>query len=94
MRLHDFGLWFLGWTNGRWSNTIPQESNFDIFYDGKALGYQDEFFTLKIYDYYRRYIITVKGDFPEGPFSTYQIGRILTPDDFEIVENPDYQEIK
>ena len=98
MKLQDFGLWFQFWPKDdrRWSATIPEHGDFRIYYDGRPLGRQfcDFSLTLKSYDYYDRYIITVKGDFPEGLFSTYQIGRILTLDDFKIVENSDYQEIK
>lgn len=98
MKLHDFGLWFKCWTTPytwSWSTTIPQDgSHYSIYYDGLFLGHQDKSFDLLVYDD-KLLIIKLKNKFQRLVSSSsewYQIGRHLTIDDFELVENPRYKE--
>ncbi len=107
MKIHDFGLWFYSW-NGKWETTIPQETGYDIYYDGECLG---EFGRVGLWlvIFTERYIATPPLN-PPGPIPhiiqlknqyeykkysdaiSYFIGHHLTRDDFDIVKNPDYQE--
>jgi hypothetical protein len=102
MDLHDFGLWFRGID---WRTTIPSPSSgmgFTIYYDGCVLG---AYFgsarrglnatplngVINIYtSKYTTHIIRLKKQFPEV-HGGFLIGRQLTMDDFEIVENPFYE---
>ena len=95
MKMHDFGLWFYSRVECEpynWSSTIPQTAGFYIYYDGKFLGFQFHDFSLSIYKG-EPHIIKLKKPFIyDGYF--YDIGHILTLDDFEIVENPNYRGAK
>ena len=98
MKLTDFGLWFRDSVD-MWSTTIPPRGCFYIYYDGNYLGSQhpgDR--TLIIYND-GPYTINLKKNFSidgEGfglrYYTVYSIGRLLTLDDFEIVENPHYRD--
>jgi hypothetical protein len=102
MRIHDFGLWFRLWIGHRiyrkgdptyiWSTSIPIEGDFDIFYNGECLGcfYPDGPDLTIARD--TRYIIKFRTKFYKFN-DTYVPDRLLTLDDFEIVANPDYQEL-
>jgi hypothetical protein len=89
VKIYDFGLWFQS-IDGRWS-TIPRRSESRIYYDGSSLGFQYSNFDLAIYKD-MRHLIQLRNQFCSwGRHSTFkQIGRLLTLDDFEIIENPDY----
>jgi hypothetical protein len=97
MKLHEFGLWFRcwrGWNEYLWSSTIPRDGDFDIFYNGYLLATQAANFEL-IVDW--RYLnkIPYKMIVPnlikkEGTASAYEVGRLLTMEDFNIVPNPLY----
>jgi len=97
VKLTDFGLWFGYLKHGdfhpEWSATIPQgEGYFIILYDGMVLGNQYSDFDLEIYDG-EQFIMRLKYNFPLFA-GCYQIGRLLTLDDFEITENPNYEGVK
>ncbi len=86
------GLWFQFY-NGTWSNTFPREPGYGIYYDGTPLGQQDRDFDLVIYDD-RPLIIKLKSKFQRLESSSdqvYRIGRLLSIDDFEIVDNTNYK---
>jgi hypothetical protein len=92
VKIHDFGMWFCTWggniNDSEWSTTIPHNPGYKIHYDGKWLGLQFHDFSLRIYTF-EPHIIKLKKPFiSHGHF--YDIGQILTLDDFEIVENPNY----
>ncbi len=90
MKLQDFGLWFQTYYTWDWSVTIPKRAEFRIYYDGEKLGWQYLDFDLKILEY-QPHIIKLKNKFAHDLMEYYRIGRPLTLDDFEIVENPDYK---
>ncbi len=99
MKLHDFGLWFkirITRNTYIWSSAIPPESDYWIYYDGMSLGKQYSDFDLVIYDD-KPLIIKLKNKFyglESSVYDWYQIGRLLTIDDFEVVENHRYKERK
>jgi len=82
------GLWFrVGF--GRWYKTVPRKPKFGIYYDGKYLGRQTADFDIVIWKE-SPHTIKLKNKFTNvGMY--YEIGRLLTLDDFEIVQNPDYK---
>lgn len=94
MKLHDFGLWFKCWDSNTqaWNlaTTPPKEEFFYIFYDGLCLGQQrarnPELYT----NPWMKYKIKLKTHFQEKPRGIFYIGRHLTLDDFEIIEDPEY----
>ncbi len=90
MKIYDFGLWFLC-DDGQWS-AIPQRPTSHIYYDGSSLGYQYSNFDLAVYQD-KRHLIQLRNQFCSwGRDSTFKrMGRLLTLDDFEIIENPDYR---
>jgi hypothetical protein len=91
MKMHDFGLWFylhVGYEN--WYSTIPQTAGFYIFYDGKRLGTHYHDYSLSIFKF-EPHIIKLKKPFISDDGLFYDIGHIITLDDFEIVENPRYK---
>ncbi len=94
MKIHDFGLWFRYWHNRKdhWSTTIYEKSSFQIYYDGEWLGDYRCNFDLDLY-YDEPHIIKLRNKFLERSDynGTYMIGRLLTLDDFEIIENPEYR---
>ncbi len=94
MKIHDFGLWFAFWvgTKFNWSTTITMgpKYGFAIYYDGVQLGCQDDDLCLEIY-VEEPHIIKLKKDFPLDSSGRYIIDRLLTLDDFEIIENHDYR---
>jgi len=96
VKLHDFGLWFIiriPHYTYIWSSAIPPESDYWIYYDGMYLGKQYSDFDLVISDDLSL-IIKLKNKFQRLPSPSrkwYQIGRRLTIDDFEIIENPNYK---
>ena len=96
MKIHDFGLWFCDWSsisNPKWSTTIPHSPGCRIYYDGKLLGLQDIDLNLYI-SITKSRIIKLRNNFPRHlKENNYEIGRILTIDDFEIIPNPNYKEI-
>ncbi len=93
------GLWFRIGGFGRWCKTVPRKPNFGIYYDGKYLGRQTADFDIVIHRESQAHLIApcaaphtikLKNKFTKvGMY--YEIGRLLTLDDFEIVENPDYK---
>ncbi len=89
MKLYDFGLWFVDVISEEWSTTIPQTGCFSIRYDGNYLGVQYSDFVLQDYNS-RRFTIKLKNKFARNGHY-YEVGRLLTLDDFEIVPNPDYK---
>jgi hypothetical protein len=92
MKLHHFGLWFCGWSSNNWSTAIPQTGLFHIYYDGRLLGAQFRDFNLWVYEG-RPHIINLKSYLTNTTsiYHRYDIGRPLTIDDFEIIENPNYK---
>ncbi len=92
MKIYDFGLWFQS-VDGRWS-TIPRRSESHIYYDGINLGHQYSNFDLAVYEH-KRYLIQLRNQFYSwdfgGGITFKRMGRLLTLDDFEIIENPDYR---
>ncbi len=99
MKIHDFGLWFKYHDKGqgfqKWSTTIPQDGGgFAIYFDGQRLahvwGYGD--YDLFIY-HDKSYIVRLRGNFDRDG-SYYKVGRQLTLDDFEIIENPEFRGIQ
>jgi len=89
MKLHDFGLWFKCWDTGQWLATALPRSGFWIFYDGVRIGWMNRSSELGIV-YTKYHIIKLKSNFPTSSWGGYNIGRALTFDDFEIIENPEY----
>jgi hypothetical protein len=88
MKLHDFGLWFRTFDSRIFSTTIPQKEGFYIMYDGSFLGYQTNQFNLRIFDDLPQpFIINLNNIFKKDSYY-YNINRLLTLDDFEIVRNP------
>jgi hypothetical protein len=90
MKLYHFGLWFryVECDRYNWSTTIPPYS-IHIYYDGISLGDINLNFYMDI-RHDKPHIIKLKKDFPK--FSWYYlVGRPLTLDDFEIIENPNYK---
>ncbi len=91
MKIHEFGLWFWSDDNAEWSKTIPPDS-FAIYYDGECLGRQWPDYELSIFgDIPHIMKLKMKLDVKKGCTYTYQFHRLLTMDDFDIVENPDYR---
>lgn len=96
MQITDFGLWFKSWNTHdehQWSTTIPQYSGpLRICYDGRILGshFHDYDFELRIWDD-EPHIIALKSVFPKMGEGSYRVDRRLTMDDFDIVENPNYE---
>jgi hypothetical protein len=91
VKLTDFGLWFEYCSGNKyeWSVTIPKNPIYDICYDGYYLGKQWSDFDLVIWKD-TPHTIKLKNKFTNvGMY--YEIGRLLTLDDFEIVQNPDYK---
>jgi len=82
------GLWFQA-DSGRYSTTIPKKGGFEITYDGCWMGIQYRNFSLEISDQ-EPHMMKLKINFEWSGY-IYEIGRQLTLDDFEIVENPDYR---
>ena len=97
MKITDFGLWFLHYYDGErlCSTSIPSASAFAILYDGKYLGMQvmNSKFPLVI-NLKNPHIIKLKKTYTENRWGEPEIGRPLALTDFDIVENPDYQEQK
>jgi hypothetical protein len=95
MKIHDFGLWFRGEDDKGmffWSSTIPQARVIYILYDSAALACHAHGF-FKILHPFKPHIIKLKKKFAKhGPY--YNINRLITLEDFEITENPDYRGIK
>ncbi len=91
MKLHHFGLWFryVECDRYNWSTTIPLYTS-HIYYDGRLLGIQYRNFILWVYEG-RPQIINLKNNFIMNNDGYYDIGRPLTLDDFEIIENPNYK---
>jgi hypothetical protein len=90
VKLQDFGLWFQTYYTWAWSVTIPK-TEFRICYDGRILGWQYQDSDLKILED-QPHIIKLKNKFAYDLKKYYRVGRLLTLDDFEIIENPDYKE--
>ncbi len=96
MQITDFGLWFRLWntpSGHQWSTTISQYSGpLLIYYDGWTLGlhYYDSDFELQVWDD-GPHIIALKSVFPKVGEGWYRVDRRLTMDDFDIVENPNYE---
>jgi hypothetical protein len=89
MKLHDFGLWFYRGSVNEWSQTLPQDENFIIYYDGVYLGNKNGHI-IHINDS-KPYIITFKQNFYkcDGDDCSYcYTGTALSVDDFEVVRNP------
>jgi hypothetical protein len=99
------GLWFVS-GSGKLLDTIPTRALgkndllFSIYYQGELIGEQFSDFILQIYAGTRDpYIIKLENPaFEHEPsyddvfdFPKYKIGRLLTLDDFKIVENPSYR---
>ncbi len=83
------GLWFRIGAFGRWCKTVPRKPKFGIYYGGKYLGRQTADFDIVICKE-APHTIKLKNKFTNvGMY--YEIGRLLTLDDFEIVQNPDYK---
>ncbi len=92
MKITDFGLWFRNWSNYEWSNTIPQRPGCDIYYDGQNLGYQTSYFDVRIYARKDQpHMIKLKSDFTRTVIH-YEINRLITMEDFEIISNPYYKD--
>ncbi len=98
MKLTDFGLWFKRWFSNKWSISIPDTDGFNIYYDGKAIGWQrlSLDYECSVYDScFDSHIIQLKNKFPElGKYQdqqSYDIGRQLTLNDFDIIPNPEYR---
>jgi hypothetical protein len=98
MKLYDFGLWFRTFAifkDGDWSTSIPQNSQYRIFYDGAWLG--TKFIDQAHISENERFMIKLKNPIIHSPrvisngISLYEIDT-LTLDDFEIILNPRYQE--
>ncbi len=92
MKITDFGLWFKTYTavgEISWSTTIPQEPDYFIYYDGKAVGRQEIDFDLFISTVHP-HTLNLKENF-KFAYGWFVVGRCLTMDDFEIVENPFYE---
>jgi hypothetical protein len=86
------GLWFRYWDGvWYWSAAIPQEHSYIIYYDERVLGRQADNFELSIFDNGEPYLVKVKERFAHYG-NRYDVGRVLTLDDFDIIPNPDYQE--
>ncbi len=92
MKIHEFGLWFR--QDGEWLTTFPQVHIpyvISIYYDGECLGRQWPDYELSIFgDIPHIMKLKMKLDVKKGCTYTYQFHRLLTMDDFDIVENPDY----
>jgi len=101
MKITDFGLWYK-YNYGRyeWTATISNDSlGFDIFYDGRWLGYQ---YKDTIDSIYKTYIhgnpkyshyqleLRLKKHFPQTTDGNglFTLDRPLTLNDFEIIINP------
>ncbi len=93
MKIHDFGLWFRYWDGvWCWSTSIPRPLLY-IFYDGVYLGCQYANFELCVLCD-KSHIIKFKNKLlvPESKYLRQcWLGRKLTLDDFEIVQNADYK---
>jgi len=87
MKLTDFGLWFK--QGGRWYITIPQDGWFFIHYDGTLIATQLLEYELARY-HMGPYILKLNNNFRQKNFGNDIIGRPLSLEDFEIVENPNY----
>jgi hypothetical protein len=87
VKIYDFGLWFE--QGGRWYTTIPQDGWFFIYYDGNLIATQLLEYALAR-DRRYPYIIKLNNNFRRNNFGHDIIGRPLSLDDFEIVENPEY----
>jgi hypothetical protein len=96
MKITDFGLWFLHYHDGErfWSTSIPSActSAFAICYDGKCLGMQimNSTFPLDII-LKNPHMIKLKKTYTENRWGEPEIGRPLSLNDFDIVENPHYR---
>jgi hypothetical protein len=94
MKIHDFGLWFKLKNSDDsfgWSTTIPPEGFISIWYDGDIMGQQNlHNFDLSITTWYA-YKMRLRDIFSKDYKGHYQIGRRLTLEDFEIVENTNYK---
>ncbi len=86
MKLYDFGLWFGYWnsTGYVWSTTIRPEGGYDIYFDGNHIAHQYGDFNLARY-YDMPYCLSLKKE------TEFRFNKILTLDDFEIVENSKYR---
>ncbi len=98
MKLHDFGLWFKLWNTpdgDEWSTTIPPKDIFDFYFDGEKIGHNFFDNILSIYPE-TRHIIKLRCEYRLDDIDCryMDIGRRITLDDFEIIENPDYKGIK
>ncbi len=101
MKITDFGLWFecrnSSDNNLEWSS-VPRKGSSRIFisYDGEWLGRQDRQGRLETYNTGRHIIALVPSlysTYRESAIEApgYYIGRLISLDDFKIVENPDYR---
>jgi hypothetical protein len=85
------GLWFRFY-NGAWSSTFPREPGYGIYYDGIPIAQHDKEFWLVIFDEHP-FTIKLKSKFQRlvSTGEAYSVGRLLSIDDFEIVENRNYK---
>ncbi len=94
MKIHEFGLWFKSGYSDEgfsWSTTIPPEGFLCIYYDGDIMGQQNtRNFELSTTTWYA-HKMRVREIFTKNRKGHYQIGRRLTLEDFEIVENTNYK---
>ncbi len=99
MKIHDFGLWFHYYRDGKslWSTEIPQHPSYMINYDGEWLGAKSPN-GLNIYnDEVDKFIIKLKNTsarrLPDrfSGINAYEIDT-LSLNDFEIIPNPNYKD--
>jgi hypothetical protein len=101
MKITDFGLWFecrnSSTNNLEWSS-VPLKGSSRIFisYDGEWLGRQNQQGKLVTYSTGRHIIALVPrlhSTYYESTIEApgYCIDRLISLDDFKIVENPDYR---
>jgi transposase len=93
VKIHDFGLWFEQY--GKWSTTIPQAGSFFIWYDRELLGQCWGNLALKVWND-NPCKIQIRDSVPmvrarERGRGHYDLRRPLTLNDFEIIENPEYE---
>ena len=96
MKIHEFGLWFF--QDGEWFTTFPQGQLLavvSVYYDGECLGRQWPDYELSLFGIFDNLPhimkLKIKLELKKGCRHTYLFDRLLTMDDFDIVENPDYR---
>jgi hypothetical protein len=101
MKITDFGLWFeyrnSSTHNLEWSS-VPRKgsSSIYIWYNGEWLGRQDQQGKLVTYNtgpHIMALVPRLHSTYYESTIEApgYYIGRLISLDDFKIVENPDYR---